>query len=262
MARFIISLVLCFGLSSPVMADVEKARHLFVQGEYQDALLENEGDESPAALTLQAEILSGMVMLGLVDTPNKTSKRARKLAYDAHQANPVSQEAFLQYVLAYGFETRTSSPIKAWRKKLPQKTLALIQSYQAAYPDDPRGEALLGAWHLGIVRKTGDKRAKKWFDASETEGITAYRSAHSAAPNDIVIGSNFGVTLLSVNLDKYYDQAISMLEAIMQIPARTGIERDVQDRVRLVLLHKNNRSDLAKAVDDLLDGTLVDEDEE
>jgi len=104
------------------------------------------------------------------DTARSADGTARELSKKALELDPALYDARLQYTLSDGFVTRTSGDLTAWRKKLPTKTLAKIQEFRAAYPDDAKGLALEGAWHLGVIRKTGEKNGGKWFGASDARG--------------------------------------------------------------------------------------------
>jgi len=104
--------------------------------------------ETAEGYALAAESLSAQILLGEVRKLNKHSKQARELSEKALELDPALYDARLQYTLSDGFVTRTSGDLTAWRKKLPTKTLAKIQDFRAAYPDDAKGLALEGAWHL------------------------------------------------------------------------------------------------------------------
>lgn len=237
-------------------SSADDARALFEQGDYDAAISMAIDLKTAEGLTLAAESMSAKVMLGYVEDANDSAKTARKWAEKAVKKAPNSQEAQVQYALAYGFETRTSSPFRAWRKKLPEKTLKTIEAYRAEYPDDPRGDALLGAWHLGIVRKTGKDDGKGWYGASEEDGIKYYQSAMDAAPDNIVIASNFGVTLLSVDMDAHFDKATELLTTVSGMQPRNAVDVDVQKRVVRLLEASQDRGALKDAVDELLDGNL------
>lgn len=232
---------------------------MFKNGEYDIAIEMAKEDGSPEGLILAAETLSAKVMLGYVDDAKDSAKQARKWAQQALDAAPESQEARVQYALAYGFETRSSSPFRAWRKNLPDKTLEAIEEIVRLYPDDARGPALLGAWHLGIIRKAGAKNGRKWYDASEEAGVAGYEAALKSAPDDIVIGSNYAVTILALDADKYFERAEDALTHIMSLPARNAVDAEIQKRIRGLLVNSDDKKALQATVLELLDGTTADE---
>ena len=241
------------GLAGANEARLPDARTLFDAGKYDQALAIAEAADSPEGLTLAAELLSAKVLLGYVDDAKDSAKQARKWAGEAVKRDPDFAEARVQYALAYGFETRSSSPFRAWRKKLPAKTFKAIQVVRERYPDDPRGDALLGAWHLGIVRKAGDKNARKWFEASEADGIKYYQAAIDRAPDDIVIASNFALILLAIDQDRFLDQAVALMDKIETLPPRNAVEREVKSRMAGLMIYETPE-ELQENVTRLLDG--------
>lgn len=249
--------VLIFSLmwaSSAFANSVSDARALFISGEYDAAIEMATESGTPEGLVLAAETLSAKVMLSYVDDPNESAQQARHWAEDAVEALPNSREARVQYALAYGFETRTSSPFRAWRKGLPGKTLEAIEQVISAYPDDARGPALLGAWHLGIVRKAGEKNGLKWYDATEEAGVAAYEAALKMAPNDVVIGSNYAVTIIALDAEKYFERAEEVLKTVVDAKAANAVEREVQKRMKVLLGLSDDKDALSAAVAKLVDG--------
>eukprot|EP00919_Chromeraceae_sp_WS-2016_P047452 GHVR01112439.1.p2 GENE.GHVR01112439.1~~GHVR01112439.1.p2 ORF type:complete len:185 (+),score=15.17 GHVR01112439.1:1-555(+) len=109
--------------------------------------------------------------------------------------------ARLQFVITDGFVARFSSDASAWFKKLPQKSLGYIQAYQHDFPDDPRGDALMGAWHLEIIRKAGEGKADKWFGAKSAYGKAFYEKAIGQPPQDPVIAVNYAFALIALSVD-------------------------------------------------------------
>ena len=94
-------------------------------------------------------------------------------------------------------------------KKLPQKTYGIIQSYRTDFPDDVRGDALLGAWHLAIVRKAGEKNANKWFKASIKDGQYLFEKALDKSPDDIIIGINYAFALIVLDEEEFSDLSVA-----------------------------------------------------
>lgn len=230
-----------------------EARALLNAGEYDGAIAMALMENSPEGLVLAAETLSAKVMLGYVDDHNKSAKKARKWAEKAAEALPNSQEAKVQFALAYGFETRTSSPFRAWRKKLPKKTLAAIKAIRETYPDDPRGDALLGAWHLGIVRKAGAKRGESMFGANEASGLDAYEKAIAATPSDIVIASNYAVTILAMDTEKYFNRGTELLNHIISVEPKNAVDTEIQTRMQALLQLADDKEAFTAAVVALVD---------
>jgi len=235
----------------------DEARALIVSGDYVAARQMAESLETAEGYALAAESLSAQILLGEVDKLNRRAKEARELSEKALILDPSFYDAKLQYALADGFVTRNSGNVTAWRKKLPMKTLGIIQSFRAEHPDDARGLALEGAWHLGVIRKAGLKNGGKWFGASFEEGKRLYRDAILADPNDILIRANYFMALQVLNKElpvysKTHNRA--SLEKILALSAETDIEEKTQARMREVLENLDDPKTMRKLAEKFLDG--------
>lgn len=244
-------LPLIWGMSAIANPDIRLQIH---QGNYEQAYQATQNLETAEGLALAAESLNAQILLGDISKLNKTAKRARVYAQRSLDIEPDAYNARLQYALADGFVTRTSSDFKAWRKKLPQKTLKVVTEFEADYPDDPRAKALLAAWHLGVIRKAGVKNGEKWFGASLEEGQRLYSVAQRLAPQDILIATNYYMSLHVLDLDFDIAYKRQQLESILRMPAQSHIDRVVQSRVRDMLDIIGDPKAEKKMVERFLDG--------
>ena len=267
MTRYFISLlaILTLLVSSIAAADDDAlldAREKLLAGDYETAMTMGQSLETAEGLSLAAEALSAQVMLGLVERPRKTATRARKLAKDALKLDPDSHNANVQYALARGFEAQNSSPFRAVRKNLISKSRKAIEAVQEKFPGDPRGDALMGAWHLGIVRKAGAGTADDLFNATAEDGIKFYDLALERAPDDIIIMSNYSATLLAIDSELYGDKAEKMLVQVSILDPQNMAETAVQDRMAEFLPHFENIAELEKLGKAWLGDHNDDEDED
>ncbi|MEP3654380.1 MAG: hypothetical protein ABJO36_05735 [Litorimonas sp.] len=193
-------------LSVPSLADgPTDVRQHMINGSFETAFAQAEQLGSADGYALAAESLLSEIMLGQAKKNKKQAKRARKLAEAGLDLDPKNQNARLQYAIAHGFVTRETGDVSAWMKKLPQKTQAVVQAYREDFPQDVRGDALLGAWHLAIARKAGNENAEKWFEASIAQGQSLFQNARTVKPNDIVISVNYAFSLLALKDDDFPD---------------------------------------------------------
>ena len=183
----------------------ETIRQSITVGDFAAAFTQAETLETAEGYALAAESLLSEIMLGLAEKNKKQAKRARNFAQAALDLDPSNQAARLQYAVADGFVGREAGDVSAWMKKLPQKAKAIIKAYRSDYPNDARGEALLGAWHLTVARKAGNERAKKWFGANIADGRKLSQSALAAQPDDIVIAVNYAFSLLALEEEDFSD---------------------------------------------------------
>lgn len=264
--RFILIGLVLIGFSAITFADdqpiISQAQQYYQTGKYDEAIGLTEGLESAKGLSLAAEIISAKVMLGHFEKPRKAATRARKLAQKAQKLAPELYEAKVQYALARGFETQSSSPFRAWRKNLIPKTRKAIEKVQAENPKDPRGDALMGAWHLGIVRKAGAGRADDLFSATEAEGIRFYEAALKRAPSDLIILSNFTAVLISIDPEKHFEKAMGLLKRIDKAEPTNAVERDVKQLMAEMIAHSDDAEKLKELADTLLGDENDDEDDE
>ena len=242
-------------LSAPAWGNsAQEVRGLIASGDYETAQSLAEALETAEGYALAAESLSARILLGEVNKLNKKSKQARKLSEKALEIDPTLYDAKLQYALSDGFVTRTSGDLTAWRKKLPTKTLAIIQDFRAAYPDDAKGLALEGAWHLGVIRKAGAKNGGKWFGASLAEGDRLYGEARAKAPRDVLIETNYAMSLLVLDVPYYGPQVKPILESVATMTARDDLYRKVQGKAAKVLAAYEDEKKTKKLAGRFLDG--------
>ena len=238
------------------------ARQLYDTGKYDQAIALLEDEETAEALSLTAEIISAKVMLGYFEKPRKAATRARKLADKARELAPDLPEVHVQYALARGFETQSSSPFRAWRKNLIPKSKKAIKKVQADSPDDPRGDALMGAWHLGIVRKAGHGRADDLFNATEEDGIRFYEASLEKAPADLIILSNFTAVLMSIDAEKHLERGMALLKRIDKAEPKNAVEKEVKAKLVEMVAHSDDPEKLKALADALLGDENDDEDDE
>lgn len=214
--------------------------------------------ETPDAYALAAESLARQVMLGEAEKLKKTSKKARKLAEMALEIDPSHQNARLQYVISDGFVIRLTGDVSAWMKKLPQKSFARIQAYRTDFPSDIRGDALLGAWHLAIARKAGNKNAEKWFEASIEGGIKLYDKALSQSPNDPVLLVNYAFALLALQEEDYQGRAAAkaLLENSLTVTPKDDLSKKLILHAAKALELFEKKDDLRTYAEDFLDGNI------
>jgi len=231
-----------------------EVRGLIASGDYETARTLAENLETAEGYALAAESLSAQILLGEVEKLNKRSKEARELSEKALALDPALYDAKLQYALSDGFVTRTSGNLTAWRKKLPMKTLGKIQDFRTEHPNDAKGLALEGAWHLGVLRKAGEKNGGKWFGASLAEGERLYAEARAKAPNDVLIETNYALSLFVLDRDAYAPQVRPLLEAVAAMPANDDLYRKVQGKAAKILAASDDLKTMEEMAERFLDG--------
>jgi len=227
-------------------------------GSFETAYVQAKNLETADGYALAAEILLSEIMIGAVEKNKKQAKRARKLAEEGLELDPTHQNARLQYAIADGFITRETGDVSAWMKKLPQKTHEIVEAYRTDFPGDPRGDALLGAWHLAIARKAGNKNAQKWFDASILQGRELFQQARVTEPDDIIISVNYAFSLLALDDDDFSDteEARVILTKVMETQPSNFLSGVLKIYAGEALTHIDDRDTVSDYVGMFLDGEV------
>ena len=254
MSAAVISAALLSASSAFACCTVAEARQALRVGNFDLAASAAPQLGTTEARLIAAEALSAKVLLGMAEDDKDTARKALALSESVLLEDPNNKEARFQYALADGFITRATSPFSAWRKKLPQKTKVIVDDLIERSPEDGRAHALLGAWHLGILRKTGDKNGKKWFDADPSLGQAAYETALLLRPDDIIIRSNYALSLAELDFETHKTRAREMLVTALAAQPKDAVERDVQLRMREVLNLWGDDTARAERIEQFLDG--------
>jgi tetratricopeptide (TPR) repeat protein len=243
-------------LSPSAWAEAPSQRLMIGAGHFTAAAEQADTLQTSDAYALASEALLSEIMLGQAQKNKKQAKRARKLAEAALAIDPAHQNARLQYAIADGFVTRETGDVSAWMKKLPQKTHAVVQAYRTDFPDDPRGDALLGAGHLAIARKAGDGNAKKWFDASVAEGIALYEAALVRSPNDPVISVNYAFALIALEAEDRPDPMLAKarLEQVATLEPNDVLNATMVNYARTALAQIDDVKAVSEYAGTFLDG--------
>lgn len=241
--------------ASPAVANSPpEIRILLDQGDFDRAASMGEALATADGLALAAEALAGPVLLGHANNQKDQAEAALDLAEAAVALDPNHAEARLQVALALGFVTRASNPLTVWRKGLAGDLKDAIDAHQTLAPDDARGYALRGAWHYGIVRKAGEKRAENWYKATLTDGNAAYERALELSPHNIIIEANYALSLVDIDYPNNQARAKAMLEDCTGENPKTAIERAVQARMAAVLARWDDREFVEAEAANWLDG--------
>lgn len=251
--KILISGLLALTISATAIASSELRTRLD-QGDYAAVKADAAALHTADGYALAAEAMNAQIMLGEVDNLNQQAQLALSLAERALAIDPDHKDARLQAALADGFVTRTTGNFAAWRKKLPQKTFETVTKLHDDFPDNPRAVALLGAWHLGVVRKAGPGNAERWFGASLIDGQTLYQTAYEMAPRDILIATNYAASMIVIDPEFYGPAMLPLLESVALVPVKTHAEKKVQIRAAAIAAAATDPAQMKKLCELFLDG--------
>ena len=114
----------------------------------------------------------------------------------------------------------------------------------------------MGAWHLAVARKAGDKNAHKWFDASIDEGRSLFVEARKKQPTDIVIGINYAFSLLALKEEDFpeTEEARRILALMVQLSPKDNLETTLQSYGAEALNRMDDRDAVSDYAGMFLDG--------
>jgi hypothetical protein len=185
--------------------------------------------------TLAAEAALAPLMLGEMAEAEQGDKRerARRAANYAQAAldiDPDYSRAHLVYAAALGYQGRYSNPLSAALARLPQRSRTQMERGLALDPDNPWANALLGAWHLEVVRRAGEGM----FGADSEAGLEHYRTAArlSQTPD---IPYHFALALLARDAEADGAEAINHLRAAAAMETVNALEAGMRELAQSLL---------------------------
>ncbi|GHA85609.1 hypothetical protein GCM10009069_06020 [Algimonas arctica] len=240
-------------LAGPAFAS-DPACDLLYQGRYEDARATALAADTVEGLNAAAEVMAAEIMLMRVENSKDHAKAAIKLANRALKRDPGNVEALFLRALHTGFRTRSSSAFAIVMKGLIGDTYAAIEAFEAAAPNDPRADALYGAWHLGIVRAAGDGK----FGASLSEGLAHYDRAVAAMPADIVVMGNYAFSLIVLDDPSLLPRATALLQQIDATSPDGATEEETRARMLSLLAVIDDPDALRERSEGLLNSEEID----
>ena len=191
-------------------------------------------------------VLASRAYLALVVTePGRADaellvSRALSAAERALTTAPESVGARLQLAAAIGVKGRRSSLRAVLRAGYAPRSKRLIDEALARAPNEPWGRALLGGWHLEVLRRGGRVGALA-FGARLNEGVAAFERARALAPADPAIATHYALALLLLNPNRFDARVRALLDAAGGCAARDAFEAHLIREARRFdsLLQKN-----------------------
>lgn len=218
--RRVLVLLAALAMTAPAMADLPAAREAYAAGDFVRAETLASADRSAEGHALAAGAALALLMADRAENRRAVAGRLSTHARAAIAADESLAEAHLRMAAAIGFEGRYTGTLRAFMRRLPQQGRTHIERAATLDPADPWVQALLGAWHMEVVRRGGGRA----LGASLAEGMEAYTQAVEAAPDDPVIAYFFGVALLTSEETAYIEAARSQLARASQMAPRNGLD--------------------------------------
>lgn len=150
----------------------------------------------------------------------------------ALEADPAFVDAHLQLALALGQQGDLQDPVSAHVMGYAKEAKLHLDEALELAPDDAWGQALMGIWHLQLVRRAGPGLAEELYGASEQAGLAHCREALALAPAEPNLGFGCALSLLQLDGETYRPDALAMLDAIKRQPPKDEAARLVQDEAK------------------------------
>ncbi|MEJ0059868.1 MAG: hypothetical protein WDM79_09960 [Terricaulis sp.] len=211
--------------AAPAAADPPgAAARYYAAGDFMAAADAAEAQNSPSSLAFAARALMAECLTS-TDRRNvdELITRAERAAREALELDAESVDARLQLALALGARGRRSSLSDAIRHGYANQGRRLIQEALDRAPDEPWAHALMGGWHLEVLRRGGRAGAVA-YGARLNTGIAEFERARALAPDDPLIALQYAVALIELDSDLYAAQAADLLQASASARPRDAFE--------------------------------------
>lgn len=189
--------------------------------------------QSADSLAFAARSLLAACAMGAADCP-ALLERAERLARAALRLAPRSVEARLQLAVVYGMRGRRASATEAFARSYAPRGRRLIEEALAIAPDNAEARALLGVWHLEVLRR-GRRLGAMLYGARLSEGIVAFDRALALAPEDSMIKLHYAAALLCLDFQRNEAQVRRLLAAVSAIQPHGALDAHARTLSRRLL---------------------------
>jgi len=212
--------------TAPAAADPPLAAlQSYAAGQFLDAAEIAGSEPSPSSLAFSARALvAACIVRGDQDRIDALLDRAETAAAAALALDEESVDARLQWAIVLGVRGRRASLTQAVAGRYAPRGRELIGQALERAPDDPWAHALLGGWHLEVLRRGGRAGAIA-YGARLDKGLEAFDRARALAPHDPLIALQYAVALLELDAERYAPRAAMLLAAATDAPANDAFER-------------------------------------
>ena len=219
-----IALLTCLA-GAPALAEPPNAAlRLYAAGEFVAAadLAETQPSAASSAFASRALVAacasaSSPAMIDTLLARAETSAR-QALALDRR-----SVDARLQLALVYGMESRRASLARAFASRYAARGKRLIDDALALDPNDAHAHAMLGAWHLEVLRRGGTAGAIV-YGARTSVGIAEFERARALAPADVLIQLHYAIALLALDPVAHAARARALIASVSDAHPTDALE--------------------------------------
>jgi tetratricopeptide (TPR) repeat protein len=207
---------------------------LYARGEYEQAAKAGEAAHTAPGFAIAARaVLADDV---LRDAPCLDClKRAESLARQAIAKDPHYAFGQIWLAVALGYQARITGAVKARLADSPAQSKAALEQAVRDEPNNAFAVSALGGWHIEVVRGGGSFLASLAYGASESAALGLFDRALKAAPDNVAVHYQIGLSLAGFSPDKYRARIAAEFKAAITSPPRTAYERKMQERAAELL---------------------------
>ncbi|WP_306016912.1 hypothetical protein [Oceanicaulis sp. MMSF_3324] len=200
------------------------------------------------ALLLASEAALMPITLDQADGMSRRERRqaalrAQEYAEAALELEPQNANAHLRLAAGLGYQSRYVNKLRAVMMGLPQRGRDHMVEAMRLDPSEPWAPAMLGAWHLEVVRRAGEGM----FDANEAEGLSLMRQAVEMDGAPAAIPYRFAVALVAADPVAHADEAQALLNRALQTADSDAVGRAVSELATGLLALLETDPDAAQA---------------
>ena len=200
------------------------------------------------ALLLASEAALMPITLDQADGMSRRERRqaalrAQEYAEAALELEPQNANAHLRLAAGLGYQSRYVNKIRAVMMGLPQRGRDHMVEAMRLDPSEPWAPAMLGAWHLEVVRRAGEGM----FDADEAEGLSLMRQAVEIDGAPAAIPYRFAVALVAADPVAHAHEAQALLNRALQTAESDAVGQAVSDLAAGLLALLETDPDAAQA---------------
>lgn len=237
--------------AAPASQDVSDPFVLYASGDYGAAAGVALAHAQAVTDALAARALLAQARTSPRDARGSLVAQARDAARSAIARDPAVIEGQLQLAVALGYQGRAMGNLVAHQRGLADEAKSAIDAALALAPDNAWALALLGSWHLEIVRGAGPLLASTLYGADQTTGIEALRKAAATPGASLIVLHQCALQLLAHDADAFGAEAQRILLAARARQPVDAFERHTARQADKLLraLRTGNRAMLARAID-------------
>jgi hypothetical protein len=231
-------------IASPASADA--LFDLYATGKYDEAMRAGAAANTAPGFAIAAR--AALADAALRPAPClECLQRAEGFARKAVAADPSQADGHVWLAASLGLQGRITGLLHASRAASEAK-----DQLDIALKDDPNhayAMAAMGGWNIELV-KGGGAIAASLFGAGEAKGLAWFDRAVAAAPGNVAVRYQIGLSLSGYKPDRFRDRITQEFEAAIHDTPQTSYEKAMQARAAelMAAMAKNDSKEFAAKV--------------